>query len=223
MSEKIACFDQISLDAAGRFQGFSPHIAKHTLLLINNPSIPFRLLPRNEVESDFSIKQLVTYCLIINPDKGNILAYDRSKVVGEQRLAGNVSVGIGGHVNYGDIYGFGSNDNDSPSIEKYLIADGIHNACSREVNEEIIIPYDRDDFIHVGYVNDDGNDVGHVHLGVVYMLLTKEDKIIDSIDSNIMNPRFEPIIDLYRKNLDKEIALESWSEIVVNYLIGIFR
>ena len=44
------------------------------------------------------LKQLISYCLLEN-EKGEILVYERLSGGGEERLHGQSSIGVGGHMN----------------------------------------------------------------------------------------------------------------------------
>ena len=57
---------------------------------------------RGDMEEDPSYKQLISYCLLEN-ENGEILVYERLSGGGEQRLHGQSSIGVGGHMN--DVVG----------------------------------------------------------------------------------------------------------------------
>ena len=50
------------------------------------------------MEEDPSYKQLISYCLLEN-ENDEILVYQRLSGGGEERLHGQSSVGVGGHMN----------------------------------------------------------------------------------------------------------------------------
>ena len=54
------------------------------------------------MEEDPEFKQLISYCLLEN-QSGEILVYERLSGGGEERLHGQSSIGVGGHMN--DVVG----------------------------------------------------------------------------------------------------------------------
>jgi len=113
------------------------------------------LRPRDEAETDPSWKHFATYAVVCT-DR-HVLSYLRTKAGGESRLHGLRSIGIGGHVNPGDGAG-GARRWSAVALDR---------AALRELDEEIALPAERRlDFI--GFINDDSNPVGRVHIGLVY-------------------------------------------------------
>ncbi len=106
---------------------------------------------RGDVENDPSYKQLISYVIIKN-DKGETLLYTRLSGGGEARLHGKSSIGIGGHMNPVDgIYGY------------QLLLENTKRELLEEIGAEPI------EIGLYGLVNDDSNDVGQVHVGLVYI------------------------------------------------------
>jgi len=111
-------------------------------------------LPRPEAEGEPRLKQLIPYQLFCC--QGRYFVYQRGGGVGEGRLAGRLSVGIGGHINRDD------------ARSNHLSHEGYEAALHREREEELICPSTLStDFI--GWINDDANPVGQVHLGAVHL------------------------------------------------------
>ena len=102
---------------------------------------------RGDMEDDPSFKQLISYCLLEN-EKGEILVYERLSGGGEERLHGQSSIGVGGHMN--DVTG-------ADSINEVLRVN-----AQRELEEE------------VGLSN---NDVGKVHMGVVFKITVQSNDV----------------------------------------------
>jgi len=158
-------------------------------------------LPRPEAEQDPSHKQLIPYVLIKCGEK--YLTYVRGKRAGETRLVGNRSVGIGGHIN--------PVDNEVPlfGIDYREIYE---NAVQREVDEEINIDGSRSDRI-VALLNDDTNEVGAVHLGVVHVL---------TVDNENVTRNEQMITQLEFMTLDELHAvrdeMETWSQLCLDGL-----
>jgi predicted NUDIX family phosphoesterase len=122
-----------------------------------------RFMPRPEAEQNPEFKQLIPYVLITC--NGKYLSYVRGKRAGETRLVSKRSMGIGGHINpVDDMSLFGD------FRETYL------NAVQREVEEEIHVESPYTDRV-VALLNDDTNEVGRVHLGVVHLWTLEEPKV----------------------------------------------
>ena len=111
---------------------------------------------RSEAENNPSFKQLIPY--VIMAYKGTYLSYVRGKKAGETRLIAKRSIGIGGHINPIDA--------DNSPLFAYL-KDNYDTAVQREVAEEVIIQTEHTDSI-VALLNDESNEVGKVHLGIVH-------------------------------------------------------
>lgn len=104
--------------------------------------------------------QLLPYMAIVHDN--NVFTYRRTKKVGEQRLAGNTSIGIGGHVAVDRESTF-----DRPA---YTHAEDFYSdmnaSIRRELEEELGISYDYSDANDVRFIVDHTNDVGKLHLGL---------------------------------------------------------
>ena len=138
--------------------------------LLNQKTYRNRKTPNDDepcAEDDDRFKQIIPYTVVVNKD-GQILAYNRGSKGGEKRLKDRWAIGFGGH----------SNDQDT-TFQTGII---------REIREELsgldvdvlawAHPDDGDDrgLIHgpIGFLNDNSNPVGRVHLGVVYVLRVDE-------------------------------------------------
>jgi predicted NUDIX family phosphoesterase len=182
--------------------GFIPY-SKATFFDILRYAVHFR--PRSEVETDSGYKQIVTYCMVfslrlskdLSIEHGGFLAYQRPHRGSESRLNSLWSIGIGGHVNYVDMLG----------KLPYL---GIEDACRRELVEEI--NYNDAELkrpIFAGFINDDSNDVGRHHIGIVGMM---------SFYPGLLqvNPEFPDWSLVTPGQLYEEIdKYESWSQILI--------
>lgn len=110
--------------------------------------------PRRELESDPSWKQPIPYAVALYRPEGipagdvQLFWMDRLAGGSDKRLHGRASFGVGGHI--------------SPSDG------GIRAALAREWAEEVATPT-LPHFTPLGLLNDDGDDVGRVHLGVVFI------------------------------------------------------
>jgi predicted NUDIX family phosphoesterase len=155
-NEEVLAFPRKVLDEIGRFNGFRAEPDRYLDALFR-PGL-LRFVPRDDAEKDFSLKQLIPYVLIASD--GKILFYVRGKGSGESRLRLKGSVGIGGHIN--------SRDEDLFQEQENRLRAVYNAAVDREVREELKIEGVRAKRI-VGVINDDSNEVGKVHFGVVHL------------------------------------------------------
>lgn len=118
---------------------------------------------RGDMEEDPSYKQLISYCLLEN-ENDEILVYQRLSGGGEERLHGQSSVGVGGHMN--NVVG-------ADSINEVLRVN-----AQRELSEEVGLSEDRSQNMeYIGFINDDTNAVGKVHIGVVFKIKVKSSDV----------------------------------------------
>lgn len=118
-----------------------------------------QFLKRGDVENDSQVQQIIPY--IIYENNGKYFLMRRKGEHDETRLAGKWSVGIGGHLREDDLKENG---------------DDIIAWSRRELEEEVDVEGDYQLKI-CGVINDDGDDVGRVHLGVIILAQGKTDKI----------------------------------------------
>jgi predicted NUDIX family phosphoesterase len=160
-------------------------------------------LPRSAAENDPTHKQLIPYLVLHHGD--HVLCYTRGKAGGEARLHAKMSIGIGGHINDGDTHA------------EHFDEAAYFRAVERELHEELVIPGGYHQRI-AALLNDDSNDVGRVHLGVVHLI---------EVDSTDIQPREDAVRDL-RFVPAEELAplrdrLESWSQICFDGLEHLLR
>ena len=115
---------------------------------------------RGEVETDSSYKQIIPYVVLQSSDLSYTAVYQRKG--GEKRLTDLWSLGIGGHINPVD------GEDAGPSF-KDLIQAGM----MRELDEEFTERPSGDTPIFLGTINEDRTDVGSVHIGAVFRILTE--------------------------------------------------
>ena len=199
--ESVLVIKRELFDEIGTFQGISTEIDKYLPAFLN-PSNNF-FIHRELAEDDPTHKQIIPYAIFKHGDK--FLKYLRGKKSGEQRLASKSSIGIGGHINQEDF--------NSSSLEKDTYLTGIE----REINEELIINCDYNN-LPIALINDDSNDVGQVHLGVVHLFDLESDQV-EAGEANIENLEFLSVDDLLREKDN----LESWSQICVDHLDEIIK
>ena len=199
--ESVLVIKRELFDEIGTFQGISTEINKYLPVFLNPINNFF--IHRELAEDDPTHKQIIPYAIFKHGDK--FLKYLRGKKSGEQRLASKSSIGIGGHINQDDF--------NSSSLEKDTYLTGIE----REINEELIINCDYNN-LPIALINDDSNDVGQVHLGVVHLFDLESDQV-EAGEANIENLEFLSSDDLLREKDN----LESWSQICVDHLDEIIK
>jgi len=161
--EQVLVVERKVLEQAGMFQGLTLDVARYLGKLFA-PGI-LRFMPRPQAEADPAYKQLIPYVIMSN--NGRYLTYVRGKRAGETRLLGLRSIGIGGHIN--------PVDNEAPLFDTDF-RQMYRTAVEREVAEEVAVEADHTDRI-VALLNDDSNEVGSVHLGVVHYWILDAPKV----------------------------------------------
>lgn len=114
-------------------------------------------IPRSSAEQDERYKQIIPYAVF--RFEGRYFLTQRKSSASEQRLRNKFSLGIGGHMRQED-----------------MSQNSIFGWAMREFHEEIeyegtIVP------TIIGAINDDSNEVGKVHLGLVLLLEGDSDRI----------------------------------------------
>ncbi|MDO8302505.1 MAG: hypothetical protein Q7T18_04605 [Sedimentisphaerales bacterium] len=158
-----------------------------------------RFMPRPLAEKDPTYKQIIPYVII--SCRGKFLSYVRGKRAGETRLVGNRSVGIGGHINPVD---------DMPLLGDMF--ETYKEAVQREVTEEITITSGHTDTI-VALLNDDSNEVGRVHLGVVHHWVLDEPNV-ERREQMITQLSFMSMAELQ----SVKDTMETWSQLCLDGL-----
>jgi predicted NUDIX family phosphoesterase len=148
--------------------------------------------------------------------KGKIALYQRLNSGGDSRLHNMHSVGFGGHVDLADTIHDNSVVDAKSTIEL---------SAARELSEELSLPFDINDaeIKTRGYIVDNRDEVGKVHLGVWQSLIIPDDidvSMIDISDDEKHKMEFLGFFDLewYKDKLenDPDFEIEGWSEIIVN-------
>jgi predicted NUDIX family phosphoesterase len=103
-------------------------------------------VPRPEAEVDASLKQIIPYLVLRDGDL--VFLMKRTRAGGDPRLHDRYTIGVGGHLNPGDV--------------------SILGGLRREWMEEMTAGF-VPDFRYVGLLNDDTVEVGRHHLGIVFL------------------------------------------------------
>lgn len=153
-------------------------------------------MSRAAVENDPAYQQIIPY-VVFRHDRRYFLTH-RLRASSEKRLRKQYSLGIGGHINPGDLEA----------------GDPILDGLRREWGEEVV--YDgRFEAQLIGLLNDDSSPVSKVHLGVVFL-----------VDGDTPNISIRETDKLAGELLTLEemrifyLGMESWSQMVYDRLAG---
>lgn len=167
----------------------------------------FQCIERSRIEDDPEYKQPIGYSIIVNPLLKQVFVYQRGvedTKYHEKRLQGKWSWGVGGHITQSDI------KTENP----------IYGNIFRELKHEIGIrkigiqnPY----LTLLGYINNDTDDVGKVHFGMVYIVEINS-RNIKPKSPEIKEGQLRKLEELEKICLSPEFIVEEWSKIVLNPL-----
>lgn len=197
----------------GCFQGFSDRVADYLPSLLAEANTEYR--PRSLMEQDPSFKQLIPYVVfrVLSRDgQYHYFHYTRGSGQGEKRLHAKKSVGVGGHISledtqHPDAYAAGMMRELTEEIEfgaiRQQAADVGKSASERSLGKI------------VGLINDDSNEVGRVHLGVVHLVELIEPRVA-AREKDLLDAKFSSPQDLMAM-MDQ---FETWSQIALRYLLA---
>lgn len=180
------------------FNGFINEENEKTKSIVSTFS-RFEVKRRGDMEEDPSFKQLIGYTIVRDKATNEVLVYTRLSGGGEARLHGKSSVGVGGHMNLEE------NKDIDTSIKLNV---------SRELEEEIGISFAENlkDIKFKGLINDDSNEVGKVHIGLVYEVVVDKNKVIITEDDTLE-------INWLSSTQAREVSnYETWSEFLKEIL-----
>jgi len=182
---------------------------------------------RENLEKNPMYRQVLPYIVVSQVGDDGVTRYSsyrRTSGVGESRLAGNVSIGYGGHIDMMDIY-----INDKSVIE---LRDTIFQSVLRELGEEIHLSVDgvklmedevqqvfRGSGLTMGtknFILDNSNEVGTVHVGVVFFLQIDNRFTIESGEDELVNMPLLTAKELHESEHHKE----NWTQFILNELIA---
>ena len=153
---------------------------------------------RGDMEEDPEFKQLISYCLLEN-QSGEILVYERLSGGGEERLHGQSSIGVGGHMN--DVVG-------ADSINEVLRVN-----AQRELEEEVgLSAEDSQNMEYLGFINDDNNEVGKVHMGVVFKI-TVSSNDVEAKETDTLRIKW-----IEKGKIESYDDFETWSALILQDL-----
>ncbi len=197
--EKVLVVERKVVEDVGIFNGLAFDVDRYLSQLFVQ-GVP-RFMPRSQAEKDPSYKQLIPY--VIMAHNGTYLNYVRGRRAGEGRLTGLRSIGIGGHINPGD--------NEVPLFDTDL-REMYNTAVEREVAEEVSVETGHTDRV-VALLNDESNEVGSVHLGIVHLW---------NLDAPKVSKREQMITQMSFMTVDElqkvRDTMETWSQLCLDKL-----
>jgi len=195
--EMILVVRRETIEKLGMWHGLNFEVERYLPVLLAKENNFF--MPRSAAETDPTHKQIIPYVLLVCG--GKVLHYVRGKKSGEQRLVSKGSIGIGGHMNDEDNHLFAF-DGEAAYLE----------GVQREISEELKISTPYRNRV-VALLNDDSNEVGRVHMGVVHIFELEEPNV-EKNEAMITNLAFLSAEELH----ERRDLLETWSQICLDGL-----
>src|SRR5699024_9022527 len=142
-----------------------------------------------------------SYVLIKSEQGDSTLVYRRLGGGGEERLHGLLSIGVGGHMN--DVP-------EVADIDSKLSVD-----AARELAETVVLSAESVRDVEImGLINDDDNEVGRVHIGLV-LSVTVDPATVSSKEEDTLELIWAEDVGL--KGMS---PYESWSELIIRDAYG---
>ncbi len=151
--------------------------------------------PRWQVEHDPAWRQLV--CYIVLRQQRKLFLTERLRAQGEARLHSLFSVGVGGHINLEDG------------------AEPLQSGWRRELAEELDLDWSPAEALPRAIINDLSNEVSRDHVGILYLVDVPPGRRVAIRETDKMCGQF---VAMDRINADFYSRLESWSQLVVDFL-----
>ena len=157
----------------------------------------YEFVKRGPAETNFEMKQPIAYCILVNPELKKVYFYQRGsgENYNEKRLAGKISIGVGGH------------------IEKQDVEDPLLGSAVREVKEEVEYNGNLSEPKILGYINDDSEEVGKVHFGIAYIFET-DSTVIKPKDVEMFDGELINVGEFEKKLNDSNLVIEGWTTIL---------
>ena len=195
MKRQILVVKAETLFQEKKFEGFLAATEYDFEKIILN-SFEYQIRWDMEINPDF--QQPIPYAIVVNPTTKKIIAYQRgnnSWVSWEQRLYNKRSLWIGWHI----------------ELEEKDAHNPLQATLIKEVQEEIWLD-SIDSFEVIGYLNDNSDEVGKVHFGVLYVLYT-HDSDVQIGDGELEQVFFKTKDEIDNIMNDANCDVESWSRI----------
>lgn len=145
------------------------------------------------------LPQVLPYVVVKYKD--NFLTYSRAKGA-ESRLHGKLSLGFGGHIDLDDLEDF-----------EYIVLDGVMRELMEELNLDVTSAYFLTNMSKA--LVDTTNDVGSVHLGLLYVLEIDELDSIDADENEISLAEWQTLEQIQAN----KHQYENWSQLVIDDIL----
>ncbi|TMD11055.1 MAG: NUDIX hydrolase [Chloroflexi bacterium] len=195
-SEHVLCVSREDIFPDGAWHGFVDAGLDRYQKVIREQSF---FMPRSEVEEDPTYQQVIPYIVFRHGDR--YLLTRRLKASSEKRLRQQYSLGVGGHINPGDL------EQGDP------VMDGLR----REFEEEVVYSGDVNATL-LGLINDDSSPVSKVHLALAFLV----DGSSPEIQIRETEKLAGELLTLEEMRMFY-LEMESWSQIVYDRLTGVSR
>ena len=192
-TEHVLCVRREDLFPDGAWHGFVGEGLERFQEVIRGGSF---FMPRADVEEDPTYQQVIPY--VVFRHGGRYFLTKRLKASSEKRLRQLYSLGVGGHINPGDLQA----------------GDPVLDGLKREWEEEVEYEGDFSAAL-LGLINDDSSPVSRVHIGVVFLVEGSSPEIAiretDKLSGELLS--LEEMRMYY-------LEMESWSQIVYDRLLA---
>lgn len=162
--------------------------------------VEWATLERPDCEKDEDWRQVIPYIMVVS--MGKVLTYRRSKLAGEQRLAGKRSLGFGGHITAGKDY------LDSHLLNAAAAINGCQNGFIRELEEELDLGTHNVYSAEIGTIVSNVDATARAHVGLFQAVKVSSAKIIDPA---YMEPKWMTVDEL-NESIEE---FEPWSQIAI--------
>jgi predicted NUDIX family phosphoesterase len=153
-------------------------------------------------EEDPSLKQVIPYVVVRDRsvESERVFLMERTDAGGDRRLHHRATIGVGGHLN----------PVDRGNATRDTLTAGLHREWGEELEADWV-----PEFALLGYLNDDRNAVGSVHLGVVFTV-EADGRRLAVRERDKLSGRFAPVPEV----LAAWDRMETWSQLVVASVWG---
>ncbi|HEY8951713.1 MAG TPA: NUDIX hydrolase [Candidatus Dormibacteraeota bacterium] len=190
-SEQVLCVRREDIFPDGAWHGFVSDRLEERQAVIREHHF---FMARAKVEDDPNYQQIIPYVVFRHGDR--YFLTHRLRASSEKRLRKQYSLGLGGHINPGDLEA----------------GDPIQDGLKREWEEEVVYDGSFETKL-IGLLNDESSPVSKVHLGVVFL--------VDGTSPNIAIRETDKLAGELL-TLDEMriyyLGMESWSQMVYDRL-----
>lgn len=198
------------------YSGYIQHTNYDELVMFLEPHVV--ISQRHGLETNTNYLQLLPYIYFFQDtsEGRKYYVYERTKTVGEIRLSGKQSIGIGGHVEFCDVVAAAAEMKNPPYAIPLL--ETLEETIYREIREETDIK--NFDFEIMkggfkGFIVDRGDEVGKVHVGLIFGVDVKD--VADPESFNVVDMDLSTIG--FRKIEEVQInKCERWTRIIFDQI-----